>query len=120
MVGRMAQTLQQFVPDQELMELAGMIRDLKSAQISSLFTLEDGEHRCVMGALMVEKFGASDTNIDISNTLYSTRCSEVVDPKLKLVHRYWSRLADRNNDGQSFAQIADWVESQAYRYGEWK
>ncbi len=105
-----------FIPDLQLLELADQIRDLKSTQIINNFTMEDGEHRCVMGALMVEKHGVKDNPYGIYSSIKSI-------PFLYERSIRWNfgnlsdTLANMNNHGKTFSDIADWVEDQAYKYG---
>jgi len=108
-----------FIPDLQLLELADQIRDLKSEQIRNLFTDGDGRHRCVMGALMVEKYGVEDSGMAIRN--YIPKIPFLYERSNKWI--YWNltdTLASLNNGDRSFGEIADWVELQAFRYGEWK
>lgn len=95
----------------ELLELAEQIRNLKSEQIFNEFT--DGEgHRCVMGALAVEVFDAEDNIDSIKNCLYGLVRSK---NEIKgLVYEMWCRLADMNNYGMTFDEIANEVEKKAY------
>ena|SRR6185436_21109194 len=136
-----------FVPHAELMELAGYIRDLKSIQIRSRFTYGDKveifglmaqNHRCVLGALMVEIWGARDNCVDIENVLRETKIFDQMAfrTKLDVIERTsinikfsftdWRimSLADKfvrmNDTGRTFNEIADWVEIEAYHRGEWK
>lgn len=112
--------LKQFVPDLELLEIAEKIRKLKSRQIANDFTHHDGS-RCVMGALAVEFYDANDNYTSIMKTVNG----------MSVFHRtfeynkydelsLWWHLAERNNNGVSFHEIADWVEDLAHKHGEWK
>ena len=106
--------VKKFVPNQELMDLANDIRSLESHQIRHMFTYgrvgnKDNVHRCVMGALAVEKYGALDDYNDISRRIHDT----------PILMQYWHYLASMNNSGSSFAEIADWVEGKAKALGTW-
>ena len=92
----------------EYLKLAEQIRGLKSKQILSKMT--DGEgHRCVMGALMVEVHGTPDNTPDIYHNLNTNN-----DLDILFINRLWTTLADMNNSGFTFNQIADEMEARAY------
>lgn len=125
-----------FIPHKDLVTLADMIRDLRSFQITGSFTTNQQNHRCVLGALAVEFLGARDNHISIVRTLNSTWIN-----KFKPDKGYICKSDNHNNDnsnnsdthsldlfgkivvmndgGRTFNEIANWLEIEAYRLGEY-
>lgn len=123
-----------FRPDETLLELAYMIRSLKSIQTRDVFFDEKKpSHRCVTGALAVEFFGSNNNSYNIDTVLnnktkytkfrynsvaYNSRLSN--SGTYTINNNIWWKMAHMNNSGRSFSEIADWTELEAYKHGEWK
>jgi hypothetical protein len=132
---------QLFVPDQELLNISKQIRSLKSTQIMRSFTRNNGHdnNRCVLGALAVEFYGAPDTPEIIANIMkyafgkrpekYSAGLvyeemtvngGVIKILPYKIEHTLYHKLVSMNDGGRTFSEIADWVELEAYKHGEYK
>lgn len=140
--------LKKFVPDNELMNLAEYIRNLKSIQIKGRFTYSGmmrtygtnvlDNRRCVLGALMVEIWGAKDNCADIENVLRETKIFDEMAFRVKIdvwqgspinmsfpfleyrIQSLADRLVRMNDTGRTFDEMANWVELEAYNHGHWE
>ena len=121
--------VKKFKPHQDLLELADMIRNLKSTQVMRSFTWNSNfNKRCVLGALAVEYFGSKDDtdsiveiigNSWIGNfkTIYKTKLDKCSGGTNTYDMDLRSRLVYMNDHGRTFNEIASWVELEAYRLG---
>lgn len=141
----LVQLKKKFVPHAGLMDLAGYIRGLTSDQVRGRFTYSDmlrerggmDNRRCVLGALMVEVYGAKDNSSDIETVLRNTKIFDEmafrvkvdynlrtsIDVKLPFTMSCIVSLADRfvrmNDTGRTFDEMANWAELEAYNLGHY-
>ncbi len=121
-----------FEPEVRLMDLAYIIRNLKSEQTKGLFVDPyDSNKKCIMGALATEFLGSDESfncivrkvqNHWIGN--FGSYTFEYYDSKTMtnktVTRKLHGKLVIMNDTGRTFNEIADWVELEAYRLGEWK